>query len=118
MLDKKATKQLAQVRPAGTAAVSALLKPEKAKYVITSIVICNTTGSGGASSNYSIYLDGNGTTYDESTALYFAVALAKQTTDVREFADGLPMDAGDSANLAVQTSTGSALTFTINGYEF
>ena len=112
----ESTKQLAQARPSGTGAVSAVLKGAKSKLLITSIIVCNTTGG---SVNYSIYIDNNGTTYDQTTALFYACALAANTTVIIESIAGIPIDRSTSAggNLAVQTSSGSALTFTINGIE-
>ena len=113
--DTSRMKQLVQTRPAGTAAVSAILKPKRRKLVIKNITICNTTGS---SANYSLYLDRNGTTYTEVTALYFNAALAANTTAFIEYNNGLPFDPDAQGNFAVQTSTGNALTFTIDGIEF
>lgn len=106
-------RQLAQTRASGTSPVSAILKKAKDKMVITSIVIANTTAG---SVNYSIYLDKNGSTYDQTTALFYAVALAANSTAMVEFTDGLPFDSSPTdGNLAVQTSSSNALTFTISG---
>lgn len=107
-------KQLAQSRPSGTGATSVIAKSRKRKLLITSIIVANTTGS---AANYSIYLDKDGTTYDQTTALFYAVSLTANGTEIIEFTNGLPFDTDASGNLAVQTGTGSALTFTINGIE-
>lgn len=108
------TLQLAQTRPAGTAAVSAIAKSKKRKLLLTTIVVANTTGS---SANYSIYLDADGTTYDQTTALFYSVALSGNNTDVIEFLNGMPFDPTGAGNLAIQASVGSALTFTVSGVE-
>lgn len=103
-------RELAQARPAGTSAVQ-VYQPNSIA-VITTIIVANTTGS---SANYSIYLDKDGTTYTEATALFYSVALAANTTALIEFANGVPITS--VGNLAVQTGTGSAITFTVYGME-
>lgn len=108
-------KQLAQNRPGNTSTNVAIKKAQKSKLVVTSIIICNTTS---ASATYSIYLDRDGSTYDATSALFMGVLLAANSTDVIEFYDGLPFDADKAGNLAVQSNTTNALTFTINGYEY
>lgn len=108
-------KQLAQVRPSGTSAVNAFKKGARSKIIITSILVANTTNG---SVNYSIYLDNNGTTYDQTTALFYAVALAANSTVLIEFYNGLAIDGSTAqGNMAVQTSSSQALTFTITGIE-
>jgi hypothetical protein len=107
-------RQLAQSRPSGTGAASIIAKADGKKVIITGIIVSNTT-TGNAT--YSIYLDNDGTTYDQTTSLFYGVLLTANATDVVEFANGLPIDSGSAGNLAVQTNTGSALTFTIMGFE-
>lgn len=103
---------LAQSRPSGTSAVSAYAPLARIKALITQIVVCNTTGG---SVNLSIYLDADGTTYDQTTALYYTVALAANSTLLIPFTNGLPI--ANPGNLAVQTSSANALTFSIIGLE-
>ena len=112
-----AQKQLAQLRPANTSTNSAIKRGIKSNLLITSVFICNTTG---AAATFSIYMDQNGTTYDATTALFFGVAIAANTTIVLDFnAGGLPLNADTAAgNLAVQSNISSALTFSIYGQEF
>ena len=109
-------KQLAQARPANTTAVSAYTPPS-AEIVteIRKIIICNTTAS---AATFRLFHDDNGTTYDETTALYFddSVPANKTVTIQYPVGCGLWMD-DDTGNLAVRTGTGSALTFTIYGDE-
>lgn len=110
------SRQLAQIRASGTSAVSAINKQARSKLLITSIIVANTTAG---SVNYSIYLDTNGTTYTQATALFYAVALAANSTAIIEFVNGLPIDSSTAnGHLAVQTSSSEALTFTINGIEY
>ena len=108
----RSVKQLAQARPSGTSAVSAYACPAATQAVVTTIIICNTTGS---NVNASIYVDVDGTTYDATTAIMMASVVAANTMLMIEFANGLPMNKNTAGNIAVQSSTGNALTFTING---
>lgn len=102
---------LAQSRPANTTAVSAYSPAASMVTQITRVLVCNTTG---ASHDFRIFLDNDGTTYDESTALFFDEALAANTT--REIEGDWWMT--DSAgNLAVRTDTNNAFTFTVFGIE-
>ena len=109
-------KQLAQVRPANTTAVSAYTPPSADIVTeIRLITVCNTTGS---AATFRLFHDDNGTTYDETTALYFDKSVAANDTFSIEYTedDGIWMD-DDTGNLAVRTGTNSALTFTIYGVE-
>lgn len=109
-------KILAQTRPSGTSAVSAYSPGTRVKTFIHKIIICNTTSSAAA---FSIFLDEDGTTYDQTTALYYAVNInANDTVELFSYQKDhwLPMNSS-AGNLAVQTDTGSALTFTIIGEE-
>lgn len=101
--------QLAQSRPAGTSAVSILAPAMRTE--VTKIVICNTSGS---SAKFSVYHDDNGTTYDQTTALYYGVALTGTAVIEAQFPGG-GFTVASGGNLAVQTDTGSALTFTVYG---
>jgi len=108
-------RQLAQYRSPNTDAISVLTTNQKRRCVITSINIANTTN---AAATYSLYLDKNGTTYDQTTALAYGVQIAANSQVLEEFVDGLPLgDPTAAGNLAVQSNTTNALTFTINGVE-
>ena len=71
-------KQLAQIRPANTTAVSAYSPAANVRTEIKRIVICNTTGS---AVTFQLFLDDNGTIYDQTTALFYDVSLAADSTD-------------------------------------
>lgn len=102
---------LAQSRPSTTTAqtaFSAVIRTE-----IKKIVICNV---GGGTSAYSIYHDDDGTTYDQSTALFYSKSLAANSTDIynaEDYAGGIGVSAGGA--IGVQTATASALTFSLYG---
>jgi len=104
-------KQLGQLRPANTTAASLYSPAASTTAVIKSIVVCNQTGT---AATFRIFVDDNGTTYDETTAHYFDVSLAANST--------LQIDTfwamnDATGNLAVRTGTNDALTFTAYGVE-
>jgi len=104
-------KQLGQLRPANTTAASLYSPVANVTGIIKTLHVCNTTAS---SAKFSIYSDDNGTTYDESTALFFDVLLAANTTVQISMFVAMDNEAG---NFAVQTDTASAITFTLFGAE-
>lgn len=107
-----ASKQLGQARPADANAVSIYSPGAGVSTRIGSIAICNNTGS---VAKFRIFLDDDGTDYDESTALYYDFSLAGNTTLML---NDLALFMNNSAgNLAVRTDTADALTFTVFGIE-
>ncbi len=104
-------KQLGQLRPANTTAASLYSPGVGVTAIIKSIVICNTTGT---SAKFRIFLDDDGTTYDETTALFYDVTIAANTTVQ---VDTFYAMNDSSGNLAVRTDTNDALTFTCFGAE-
>lgn len=110
-------KQLGQIRPADTTAASIYSPGADDETRVFSVVVCNTTGS---PVRYRLFHDEDGTTYDQTTALHYDVALPANTTDVVTFGDG---DNGgiwmndSSGNIAGRTSVASAITFTAYGEE-
>lgn len=100
-------KELAQSRPSGTSAAS-VFQPAALAF-IDSILVANV----GADAKFSIYLDQDGTTYSEATALYYQNNLLSGTTLEFHFEKGIPIT--KSGNLAVQTNTASAITFSVYG---
>lgn len=109
-----AEKQLGQSRPSDTTAVS-LYSPASGivSAEITSLFVANTTGS---AATYRIFIDDDGTTYDQSTALAYDVSLAANTfTEILSGSKVFMNNA--SGNLAVRAGTGNALTFTVFGIE-
>lgn len=102
--------QLAQVQAttSETTAYTARLRTE-----VTRIVVCNTTGS---AATYSIYHDDDGTTYDESTALFYGVSLNANSTDIIDFGGaGGGVMVKPSGTIGVKSGTGSAITLTFYG---
>ncbi len=107
------SKQLGQARPSGSATPESIYSPAAGVETrVSSIVICNTTGS---EAKFRVFHDEPGTDYDQDTALHYDEALAGNAT-VRK---NLGIDMTDSGgNLAVESDTGNALTFTVYGTEF
>ena len=103
-------KILGQLRPANTTAASLYSPATGFVAVVTHVVVCNTT-SGAVT--FRVFVDSDGTTYDETTALYFDVALAANVTTPLEL--NVPLN--EDGNLAVRTSSGSAINFTAWGLE-
>ena len=99
--------QLAQVRENSTNAVS-IYSSDPGQVVQIFVKICNTSG---AVATVRVFHDDNGTTYDETTALFWDMTLAAGAT--------LEIDKifmGDSTgNLAYRSSVANALTATVYG---
>lgn len=104
-------KQLGQLRPANTTAASLYSPGAGVTTIIASVVVCNTTGT---SAKFRVFLDDDGTTYDETTALFYDVDIEANTTVQ---VDTFYAMNNSSGNLAVRTDTNDALTFTCFGAE-
>ncbi|KKK68603.1 hypothetical protein LCGC14_2942410 [marine sediment metagenome] len=78
--------------------------------IIKTIIVCNQT----AAAAYRIFVDDDGTTYDETTALFYDIAIGANSTDQIDTYYAMN-DA--NGNLAVRTDTNSAITFTCFGVE-
>jgi len=108
-------RHLAQSRPADTSSVSIVSPIADQIIIIQQIIVCNSTA---AAATFNIYLDNDGTTYGQATALYFGYSLAANTSIIISFSQdsesGLYLT-NIAGNLAVSSGTASALTFTVNG---
>ena len=104
-------KQLGQLRPANTTAASIYSPGAGITAVIKNITVCNTTG---VSSKFSIFHHETGTTYDQTTALYYLVDIQKNQTVVLPAFMAMHNTAG---HLAVKTEDANALNFSVYGAE-
>jgi len=104
-------KQLGQLRPANTTAASLYSPAAATETLVKSIIVANTTALAAA---YRIFNDDNGTTFDETTALFWDITLAANSTHTIEI--NLMMD-DSTGNLAVRTDTANAINFTCYGSE-
>jgi len=103
--------QLGQNRP-GDTNNHVLCNPSTGEIcIVETLVVTNNTGG---AVTYRVFHDDDGTTYDQSTALYYDVSISANTTDLLEFQNGLAL-ANPNGNLAVRSSSASALTFTAYG---
>lgn len=108
-------RQLAQSRPSNTNAASVITGIDQQIVVVQLIYVCNSTAS---AATFRIFHDDDGTTYDQSTAICYDVSVPANTTQVIEAISDLSGGiylTNSSANLAIRSGTGSALTFTIYG---
>ena len=105
-------KVLAQLRPANTTAASLYTPPANRAVELTKLVICNQTSS---PATFRLFLDDDGTTYDQTTALFYDQTISANLTWIEDLKGwGMAVSTG---NLAVRSSTNDALTFTLFGKE-
>jgi len=104
-------KQLGQLRPADTNAASIYSPGADTTGIIKTIFVANTTG---VARTFRIFLDDDGSTYDETTTLFYDVTVARNGTEIID--SFIPMN-NSAGNLAVQSGTASALNFTVMGAE-
>ncbi|MCZ6702554.1 MAG: hypothetical protein O6940_05880 [Ignavibacteria bacterium] len=107
-------KQLGQLRPANTTAVSIYSAPTRLiNAIVKSIFISNTTPD---TALFRLFYDEDGTTFDETTSLFWDIEILKNETLVLGQEDfiGINLNTG---NLGVRTSIANALTFTVFGIE-
>jgi hypothetical protein len=103
--------QLGQLRPANTTAASLYSPAASTTWVAKSLWICNTSG---APAKARVFHDENGSTYDETTALFWDITIeADETITVNDLMAG----SDSSGNIGVRTDTANALTFTLYGAE-
>lgn len=104
-------KQLGQLRPANTTAASLYSPGAGVIAIIKTIYVCNTSAS---TAKFRIFLDDDGTTYTEATALFWDTPIASDTTV--EICTFVAMN-NSAGNLAFRTDTASVLTATVFGAE-
>lgn len=100
---------LAQARNAGTSTVQ-IYSPSSGNTTVTSVIVCNTSG---AEALFTLYMDADGTTYDEASAIFWLRPIPAGET--KEYPSLITMAA--ASNLAYKTSVGNALTVTVSGME-
>lgn len=105
--------QLGQKRPANTTAVSIYSPRTEVVAEITSFIVTNNTGT---AAKFRIFHDDNGTTYDQSTTLFFDETIPANQS--RELIANSWWMRDSTGNIAVRTDTNSAITFTIYGKEY
>ena len=106
-------KQLGQARAADLNAVSVYSPGASTEAILPpgSIIVANTSGAVAA---VRLFLDDDGTTYDETTAIAWDVEILADS--IWAFPGRITMNDA-TGNLAYRTSVASALTITISGLE-
>lgn len=104
-------RQFGQKRENSTNAVSVYSPAASTEAIISSIVVANTTAS---TVKVRMFLDINGTTYDESTAIAWDVDILGNRVWDREVTFCMNNSSG---NLAYRSSVANALTITVSGLE-
>lgn len=103
--------QVGQARPANTTAAAAFTATLPTE--VTCIVVCNTSG---ADATCRLFHDDDGSTYDESTALFWDVAVAAgETLVISAQSPSSTIQVGIGGTVGVRSSVASALTFTLYG---
>jgi hypothetical protein len=104
-------KQLGQSRINGTTATSVYSPAVGVTAIIKTIYIANQSGS---ADTYRLFVDDDGTTYDQTTALFYDIVIeADETLQIDTF---IAMN-DPSGNVAFQNGTANALTITLFGAE-
>ncbi len=103
-------RELGQLRPANTTAASLFTPSTGQQGIVTTLVIVNVDSS---SHDFRIFVDQDGTTYDQTTALYYDEALAATTTLLLS---ELSIPVANGGNIAVRSDTGSMFNFTAYGF--
>ena len=104
-------KQLGQLRPVNTTAASLYSPAANLTGIAKNLIVCNLTNT---QTTFRVFVDDDGTTFDESTALFFDVPLLGNTTVLIDMYAAMNNSSG---NFAVQTGTANALNFTLFGAE-
>lgn len=105
--------QIAQSRVTGTSALKLFkltdLSPTPTKVHIKNFIVCNSTST---DLSFSAYHDKDGTTYDETTCLFFSTKIVANSTIQQTLDLGM---VGINENFAVKSSLSLGLTYTLYG---
>lgn len=104
-------KLLGQNRPANTNATSIYSPGDNTTAIIKNIVVCNNSTT---NRTFRIFCHSSGTNYSRDTALYYDVSINANTTSL--LSTFVAMN-DTNGNLAVQSSAGDDITFTVFGTE-
>jgi len=104
-------KQIGQISPANTTAVSLYSPPANTVMIVRTIFICNTDTS---NHKFRIFHDDDGKVYDTTSALFYDVTIPGNCT--REIHTHIAMN-NSNGNLGVRSDSASNLTFTGYGME-
>ena len=108
-------RQLAQLRPSGTSAVS-LFSPDNQYFYTVDLILA--TNNSGSSVDVTIYHDSDGTTYDDTTCILATTTLS--AGDTLDFSPGDGdykgiSDYQSAGSIGVKTSAANSVNFTAYG---
>lgn len=109
---KGTPKQLAQVT-AGVAAASIYSPPANVETEITAIIIANVSNA--SNRWFSIWIDDDGSTYQDGQKLFHEINVEKKTTTIIDVPIFMNNTAG---NLAVAAQNATDITITVYGIEY
>ena len=104
-------KQLGQARDNDTSTHSVYSPGAKVTAIITTVVLANTSSR---SAEVNVYIDDDGTTYDESTCIAPNILIPRGASEI--IMGFFPMN-NSSGNLAYKQGTANAITITAFGVE-
>ncbi|MEE4302461.1 MAG: hypothetical protein V2J24_23680 [Pseudomonadales bacterium] len=105
---------LAQIRPGDTSATLAFTAPDGIRVEVTKVIACNTSGAARAIRVF--HDDSGGSTFDETTALWWDQAVPADESFVvcsEDTGNGITLQGG--GQLAVRSDLASGVTFSIYG---
>ena len=115
LLEIKYARTLAQSHAPNTSAYTIYGPDSRSGAGVRNIVICNT---GGNAATASVYLDYDGNTFSNATAIAFSMYIPAFSTQMIEFGEpGLILSGQTGSKLGVQANTANVVTFTVLGYE-
>ena len=100
---------LGQLRPSSITAESIFSPSTGQKVELSHIFITNLSA---ANIEFSLFIDNDGSTYDETTAIAFDTPIQANTTEIVDIS--LPMQ-NSEGNFAVKTSSADDINFTLIG---
>lgn len=100
---------IAQNRFNNTTANSLFSPARSEQYFLDELIVSNVSG---ASLTFRIFVDIDGTTYDQTTSLYYDITLKKGQTYEINLGFSLKSSAG---NIAVQNSVANGVNWTLKG---
>ncbi len=105
-------KQLGQTRPSDAIAVSIYSPASHFRTEVRKVIVTNTSST---ATTFRIFHDEDGTTYDETTALFWNTPIdAGETVSIEE---EFWMLGANGGNVAVRSGSGDSLTFSLYGAE-
>jgi hypothetical protein len=109
-------KLLSQKMATNTNAFSLVARPRNSNLLVAFVFVCNTDAN---AATFNIFHDNNGSTYNNTTALYYNNVINAKTTTLLDFSHcGIALNKDTAAgNLGAQANTANIINFTVYGME-